>query len=245
MKFNNIIPMGTEIPKVIHQTYPNDFMPEEIRKNIQVLKSLNPNWEYKLYSDDDVKEYISQYFPDILDNYISINPNYGAVRADLFRYLLIYNEGGVYLDIKSSFSIPLNDSLWPNDTYILSHWDWSGQFKNWGKHPEITNPKGEFQQCFIISAKGHPFLKAVIEKVVNNVNNYNYSEDGTGKMVVLRLTGPIAYTLAISPLLSMYKSRLVNSEKDLGYIYSIYETKKSHESQFKKHYSTLTEPIVF
>lgn len=237
--------MRTEIPKVIHQTYPENFIPAEIRKNIKVLKRLNPNWEYKLYTDNDIEQYISQYFPDILDVYLSINPNYGAVRADLFRYLLIYNEGGVYIDIKSSFSIPLNDSLLPDDTYILSHWDWSGQFKYWGKHPEITNPRGEFQQCFIISVKGHPFLKAVIEKVVNNIKNYNYSKNGIGKMTVLRLTGPIAYTLAINPLLSRCKSRLVNSEKDLGYIYSIYETKKSHEFRFKKHYSTLTEPIVF
>lgn len=238
------IPMGAGIPKVIHQTAPDGFMPKEIEDNILFLKSLNPDWEYRLYNDTDIQQYISQYFPFLLDVYLSINKAYGAMRADFFRYLLIYNEGGVYLDLKSSFSMPLSDTLLPDDAYLLSHWDWSGQFKNYGNHPEIKNPKGEFQQGFIISAKGHPFLKAVIEAVIVNIRHYDYLRDGAGKKAVLRVSGPIAYTLAITPLLAQHKSRLVHSEKDLGYICSIYPDRKTHESKFKNHYSTLTEPLV-
>ena len=48
--------------------------------------------------------------------------NYGAAKADLFRYLLIYAYGGVYLDLKSTVEKPLSESLSGNESFILSHW---------------------------------------------------------------------------------------------------------------------------
>ena len=44
-------------------------------------------------------------------------------RADFFRYLLVYQLGGVYLDIKSSLDKPLKDVLRAEDQFILTHWD--------------------------------------------------------------------------------------------------------------------------
>ncbi len=38
-------------------------------------------------------------------------PRYGVVLADIFRYLVIYNEGGVYLDIKSTVNRPLDEII--------------------------------------------------------------------------------------------------------------------------------------
>ena len=43
-----------------------------------------------------------EYGESILSCYLRIDPVYGAARADLFRYLLLYRTGGVYLDIKSA-----------------------------------------------------------------------------------------------------------------------------------------------
>ena len=38
-----------------------------------------------------------------------------------FRYLLMYEIGGVYLDIKSTANKKLDDVLEENDAFILSH----------------------------------------------------------------------------------------------------------------------------
>ena len=48
---------------------------------------------------------------------------------------------------------------------------------------------------------GHPFLKAVIEMVLRNTRTYT-PLDGFAKFAILRVTGPITYTLAIVPLLT-------------------------------------------
>jgi len=233
------IEMGSVIPKIIHQTFYTKELPSEISLNIEKIKALNSDWTYCLYDNEDIESYIKKYFPDVLDSYLKINPKYGAARADLFRYLVIYKEGGVYFDIKSSFTKPFNSSIKISDKMILSHWN----YKKWGMHGDIDNPKGEFQQCFIIAVPGHPFLKSVIENILRNIDIYNSFIHFSGQGGVLRLTGPIAYTLAISPLLYKYPYRLVQSKEDLGFVYSIYDG-MSHEGLFKIHYSKLKEPII-
>ena len=54
--------------------------------------------------------------------YHKINPKYGAARADFFRYIIIRDQGGIYLDLKSNSSVPFREIIKPNDTYLLSSW---------------------------------------------------------------------------------------------------------------------------
>ncbi|MCA3362157.1 MAG: hypothetical protein INF74_09420, partial [Roseomonas sp.] len=62
---------------------------------------MNPDWEYRLYEDADCERFIREnYDAETFKLFRSIHPDYGAARADFFRYLLLYRLGGVYLDIK-------------------------------------------------------------------------------------------------------------------------------------------------
>jgi mannosyltransferase OCH1-like enzyme len=186
----------------------------------------------------------------MLNYYENINPMYGAARADLFRYLLIYEYGGVYLDIKSTIVNPLDDVLRPDDDYLLSKWrNGPGEdYEGWGTYyPKIDGIESEYQQWHIVASARHPFLKAVIEKVRHNIDRYSPFTDGVGKNGVMKLTGPIAYTSAIEPILAHHKHRLLDIE-DLGFRYSIIPSENhnqyGHVKLFKNHYTTLTEPIV-
>ena len=240
--------IGTSIPLVVHQSYFSKDLPEAIQANIDALKLANPLWQFRLYDDADIEQYIQTHYPDLFTIYQKINVKYGAARVDFFRYLLIYNEGGVYLDIKSSLSKPLNEIIEANDQYLLSHWPNSaGQaYENSGIYVDLPSPLGEFQQWHIIAVKGHPFLKSVIENVCNNIINYNPFIHHTGQTGVFRVTGPVAYTLAIMPHVNQFNHRLVRSHHELNLIYSIFSDNKDykHRLLFKNHYSTLSEPVT-
>jgi hypothetical protein len=158
----------------------------------------------------------------------------------------MYKCGGVYLDVKSSISAPLDSFLLEDDTYIISQWKnkKNEEFEGWGLHYDVKDIQGgEFQQWHIIAAPGHPFLRAVIQRVLTNIDLYLPSLHGVGKNGVLRLTGPTAYTLAISPLLKSYSHRIITSEMPFPLKYSIYDY-DSHISVFKAHYSSLSSPVV-
>ncbi len=189
----------------------------------------------------------SIYGQDVLRYYNSIDPAYGAARADLFRYLLIYKCGGVYLDIKSGLEQPLDEIIEPDDTYILSRWGGDDpKFRGWGFHPELFEDYGvgEFQQWHVIAAPGHPFLRAAIQRVLANIGMYIPAFHGVGAEGVIRTTGPVAYTRAIMPLLPAFPHRLVEAHSELGLVYSTLEDQRGHFTLFPRHYHNQTVPVV-
>lgn len=242
------VAISDRVPKIIHQTYHNKTLPLALEQNTNKLRQDNPDWELRLYDDDDIDHYIQTKFPDLHSIYKKINSNYGAAKADFFRYLVVYAEGGVYLDIKSNAEKPLDSIIKASDKYILSHWPRSYPKIMLGQHIDISNPIGEFQQWHVISVAGHPFLKAVINNVCNNILHYNPFFHEFGAFGVFNLTGPIAYTETIYPLLSKYPYRLEKDHLDIGLIYCAIDqtnTLSGHHKVFtKKHYSKLEEPVV-
>jgi inositol phosphorylceramide mannosyltransferase catalytic subunit len=239
------------IPRLIHQIYftcPPSSPPPEIFSNIERIRSLNPEWSHHLYDQTDMEAFIARYYGErALRLYRRIEPCYGAARADLFRYLLLYQRGGVYLDVKSSMTRPLCEVIREDDRYLLSYWrNLAGEpFEGWGMYPELgASPRGEFQQWYIASSAGHPFLRAVIGRVLENIACYNPVLDGTGWSGVLRTTGPVAYSLAILPELQRHAHRIVDSLEELGLQYSIYPSSRDHQRLFASHYAERSEPIV-
>lgn len=237
-----IMTAGTTIPRILHQTYHSAILPDELARNVAYLKSQNPGWEHILYDDADIEQFIAtEYGPEILAVFNSISPYYGAARADLFRYLLLYKRGGVYLDIKSGLVRPLDDFLLPDEQFLLSQWNTNNGRDKFGKHKEISMPGGELQQWQIIAVSGHPFLYAVLKKVLDAITSYNPWKHGTGGNGVYRVTGPVAYTLAIEPLLKKYRHR-IGLDTDFGLIYLAIEG--DHRQLFKGHYLMRTDPVV-
>ncbi|HEX6398381.1 MAG TPA: glycosyltransferase [Steroidobacteraceae bacterium] len=243
-----VFPEGSTIPKVIYQVYTNPELTPVLEDNIRSIKALNPGWDHKLFGEAEIEDFLRTAYGDaVLHYYYRINPEYLVARIDVFKYLLMYKQGGVYLDIKSSTEKPLDEVLRADDVFLLSRWPVGGsQYPGWGKHRKLRRIGGrEFQQWHIIAAPGHPFLRAVVATIFDNIDHYNPVLHNTGKDGVVRLTGPIAYTLAIAPLLQKCRYRRATSHEDLGLSYSVFEKRGgSHRTMFKVYYSKLKEPIT-
>ena len=233
------------IPKQIHQTFfKKTGLHPKIEENIASLVARNPGWAHNFYDDDDCVDFIKQHYgQEMLNTYFKINPSYGAARSDLFRYLLIYAVGGVYLDIKSSVSTSL-DRLTANTQYILSHW------ADVPKHMFPAGeelPNGEFQQWHVIASPKHPFLEAVIDRVVKNIHD-PANRGLTGKIGVIRLTGPVPYTQAILPILKNHPHTWYRTDNSAGLIYTIIDGPQGHYFLYNNkenvHYSRFNHPVI-
>ncbi len=231
------------IPKIIHQTYETATIPDVLADGIDRFRTANPDWQYNYYSGKDCHDFIYEYYGwDVLKTYLSLNPRYGAARADFFRYLCVYQCGGVYLDIKSGPLLSLPDIIRPSDEYLLSRWQNQPgqQFDGWGMHPELEDiAGGEFQNWHVIGSPGHPFLEAVIERVIQNIGCYDEISDGVGKMAALRTTGPIAYTLAIESVRHQHTHRVFDAHA-AGIVYELIP----RPGVTRRHYSYQTTPLV-
>jgi mannosyltransferase OCH1-like enzyme len=101
------------IPKLIHQTVPDKTASaDEFLENIENIKALNPGYTHVLYDNEDQRAIIREKWGSaVYSFYERINPIYGVARTDFFKYLLMYWQGGVYLDIKSTATRALDEVL--------------------------------------------------------------------------------------------------------------------------------------
>lgn len=237
------------IPRIVHQTAPPESLTPEVRRNIEHLRALNPGWDYRFYDDAEAARFMRSCGPAVFDAWSRINPNYGAARADLFRYMLVLRFGGVYLDIKSSADRPLDSIIRADDEYLLSHWPnrQGEEFQGWGMHRALAAlPRGEFQQWHVVARPGHPFLREVVNHVLAHIARYTPQTHGVGKKGVISVTGPIAYTRAIAPILAAHPHRIFDTHTEMGLRYSVIGSgpQQAHKSLFRRHYSQLDEPVV-
>lgn len=236
------------ITKKIFQIYSDpSSLPPEIHKNIEDIKYMNKGWDYEIYDHKQMRKFVIENYGHEIVKYIDrINPSYKSAIADFFRYLLIFKIGGIYLDIKSSMDLPLDNFLYENDQFITSQWRnrLGEEYQGWGFHPELNMvPGGELHQWYLASEPDHQLLSHVIRRVMFNIDNYSYKFHGVGKLGVLRTTGPICYTLAIIEQIHKFPFRILDSNK-LGFKYSIYGDNVNHIKIFPNHYSLCTEPLI-
>ena len=81
------------------------------------LKELNPDYEFIVYDDSDIENYLQKHLSPtdcelIKDKHI-------VEKTDLARLLLIYNEGGIYSDIDRLCNIPLTQVIKPGVKCVL------------------------------------------------------------------------------------------------------------------------------
>ena len=108
------IDKGKNIPFIIYRTYYDKEIAKKFIKAKEITLKNNPNLIEKFFDDSMIDDYIKKNFSHRIYNaYNSINKDYGPARADFFRYLVIYKEGGIYLDIDSVINKNL-DSLEQN-----------------------------------------------------------------------------------------------------------------------------------
>lgn len=236
------------IPRhLVHIVPSHDGLRPELRQNLMNLAQANPTWQQRIFSDAEAEQFVREHFAPRYALALSrLDRAYGPARSDLMRYLIMSRLGGVYLDNKSGLDRPLDHILKPDDEFIISQWQNGpgGVHKGLGIQPELAGVEGgEYQNWVIVSRPQHPFLLAVIEQVVDNIERYSRQRFGTGKNGVLRLTGPIAYTLTIHPLLSQAAYRRVVCV-EAGFIYATSGSTEHHVLNDKLHYSRLSHSIV-
>lgn len=80
------------LPKKIHQIWLGSPIPEKYKVWGESWKRFHPDWEYRLWTDDDV---YGLNLPN-LELYNSLS-NYGA-KSDILRYHILNQFGGIYVD---------------------------------------------------------------------------------------------------------------------------------------------------
>ena len=201
----------------------------------------------RCHDDAEISSYVKQAWgPEMWSVFDAINSEYIVAKADLWRYLIIYDRGGVYLDDKSGARGSLDRIIRDHDELILSTWN-----MNCHLWTETHGHKdGEFLQWCIISRPRHPLIRAVVCEVLQRM--ITATEDQKGKNGVITITGPLAFTEAILTAMSVGETGCrIMQDSFRGKIFFNAITKdarltKHHHGmrENERNYRTLTSPVM-
>jgi mannosyltransferase OCH1-like enzyme len=220
--YNDIIPLH------IYQTWHTKALPTHMFNNVVKLKRSHPRFTYHLFDDNDCREFIKDNFSsEVLWAFDKLIP--GAYKADLWRYCILYKNGGIYLDIKFK---PING-------FRLIALTEKEHFVNDLGNIGIYN-------ALMACKPGNEILLKCINQIVENVQNNFYGSgalEPTGPMLMNRFfsneqKGQIELSLETLPT-KQVNQHLIKYNN--SYILAIYDQYRNEQKMFqnKEHYGTL------
>ena len=182
------------IPKVIWQTYKDDFksMSVQAQRCAATWKKNNRDYTYKYFNDKEAAEIILKDFGQEWHD-LFINVPIGVVRGDIFRYLIIYKYGGVYSDIDTICNMPISEWI---DGPIDERKEYDAIFSvELFKNNEYM-PHRICQWTFA-AAPGLEIFKNVIDKVKVKLQTIDWNSVTDVNHAVHFVSGPDIFSLAI------------------------------------------------
>ena len=210
------------IPKIIWQTYESEYkdLPPLALECANSWQEKNPDWEYKYVSGKERAEFVLNNFgQEWFDIYNSYKTNIS--KADLWRYMCLYINGGLYADL----DILCKESI--KHFFDLSH-DFIAS--------EEPNGPGYSQMIFASEANSI-FLK----NIINNIK-IKYYEKNSYNNIIDYVTNEVGYIIFTDSIIQTIASEEIN--KDTFMLYKNKEAKKIHVKSIK-HYRAGKKEKVF
>lgn len=162
----------SRIPKIVHQIWLGSAVPEKFVSWMSTWANMQ-GWEYKLWTDLDVET-----FPLHNRKLYENAKNFGE-KADILRYEILYNEGGLYADVDfENINTEVFDLL--NRSF-----DFYAGLEPMEHRQPINSPL--IGNAIFASIPGHPLL----EKVITDMTvHYNQHENEWAVIA----TGPVYFT---------------------------------------------------
>jgi len=187
------------IPKQIFRAWQTQIFHKKVQKRINKTIKINQEYDHTIFTEPQRDDFvIANFNKDIISAYKKINNV--VAKVDLWRYLIIYKFGGVYLDMDASIEKPIRTFINENDDGLVS---------------AETN-ENLFLQWALFYTKEHPIMKKTIELAIRNINENRFPND------IANLTGPGVYTEALGYIHKKFQNkqliwREVNQHTNIKY----------------------------
>jgi mannosyltransferase OCH1-like enzyme len=175
------------IPKNIFQTHEYEYeeLPDFMKAITENWIKMNPGWNYVYMGAKERRAYVESFYPEFMEKYDRLQKMY---QADMWRYIIVYNNGGCYADMDSICTMPLDKML--NEKYtnqemvctspILN----KGETKRWtkwlisGRDPQHYEFYTSHESLYVnnsnfISVKNSNILKMTIDKLIMDCDDPN------------------------------------------------------------------------
>lgn len=174
------------IPTIVHMIWlvPGS-QPLPVWSQVMSWKTLNPGWRVQVWNRSTAESIIQQHFPNVWSVWGQLKP---VEQSDVFRYAIVWMEGGVYADIDVECLRPVQE--WPGFNSSRGIVGIEGRLTSVEEMKRV-NFAALLQYCqwtFAFVPK-HPILQMAIDIAIQNVHMKIQN--------TIYKTGPGAFTKAV------------------------------------------------
>ncbi len=169
------------IPRIIHQTWRDEALPEWARELTNTWRRHHPDWSYRLWTDADDHELVRRRCPDLLATYEGYE--HPIQRADAVRYLYLHEFGGLYVDLDFECFRPVNELLVGHDCVV-------GMEPR--EHARIHGRERLVGNAWLAAAPRHPLLACILGDLLTHRTQQQQVNDR-----ILDTTGPFMVTRVV------------------------------------------------
>jgi mannosyltransferase OCH1-like enzyme len=177
-----------EIPKIIWYKLGPSGLNNDTRQWTNSCIDSNPDYRVEFLTDEAADDYVKTAFasrPDILESYLSLTVP--ILKADLLRYLLLFDQGGIWFDLDISCEgIPIDEWVAPqyrNDAGLVVGWEFDVGWKKPFVH--------QFASWTIMAKPGSLHMLQVIEEIVQTLREKMYQHKVTAENITLAMVGDV------------------------------------------------------
>lgn len=191
------------IPPVLYQTWETNQIGKTHFEARERFRALNPEFEFCFFDAAARDQYMDENYSGHLIRDIYHRGKFGPLKVDIWRYCLIYREGGFYFDINKGIEIPIVQLLNEETSAFIS-------YESTISHmcpPLSVIPKLQYPHHLVVNwafgmAKNHPFMAKTIQNLCDYYPFFAGKVFEQPKNAIVKYTGPIMLTRSIHDVLS-------------------------------------------
>lgn len=183
-----------DVPTRVFQTWETNRVGKRHAESIRLFREKNSNLDFYLFDRAARDDYMIKNWGDRVIGEVYFRSQFGALRADIFRYCITHHLGGYYFDISKGLDTRITDLHSRSAKAVISFESNLSPF---------SGPRGlDFPNNLVVQwgfgfARGHPILSNQINRIENFHQDYLGKVFRSPKQAILEFTGPIAFTKSV------------------------------------------------
>lgn len=174
------------IPFILSQTWRSSELPAPLRGFRESWPRHNPELLCRLFTDEECAEVVAAVSPHHLRAYLSMP--FPVMRADYFRYAVVFRDGGIYADVDMECLGPI-DFVRGQEGALLSVEASLTRARQ--RELGYARPR-QIANCIFAAPPGHSFFRAAMDRCIRQLALHKSPargdvEDITGPRMLTRL----------------------------------------------------------
>lgn len=191
-------PLECAIPSVLFQTWETNAIGQTHFKALDAFRKRNPELDFVFFDGRQMDAYMAEFYGDHPIYPIYTRGKFGPLRTDIWRYCILLERGGFYMDINKELMRPIRDFVRPETTALFAYESTLSLMVAPNEiASRLVNPHNLVVNWGFGFAKGHPILQKTIDNICKYYPQFAGRIFEQPKHAIIKLTGPAMLTQSL------------------------------------------------